>query len=157
MSGVSPSPVWIDLADHPSNGDPTALLVSSPRDVASIYRVKGGYLATDGKGRALDVLFGTQREAKEAILADLPPTITDWLERELGAKLATIPTAQAKHRFLIQQWNVWSEKRRRFAESNGDDGFWHPHYGHMHLSDYLTVLCMIDGAKSKLERQRVPA
>jgi hypothetical protein len=83
----------------------------------------------------------------------LPDTITDWLEQELQKALARQPDDHHRYRLLTQQWNVWAERRRQFAE----DGklFTHPHYGSMQLIDYLIVLCMIDGAKSKLER--VPA
>lgn len=86
---------------------------------------------------------------------NLPDTITDWLEQELAKKLAKQPDDYHRYRLLSQQWNVWAERRRQFAESNGNVNFSHPHYGHMQFCDYLIVLCMIDGAKSKLER--VPA
>lgn len=81
-----------------------------------------------------------------------PATITDWLQIKLDEKLAAQPNDGARYRLLSQQWNVWSERRRQFVED--EVLFTHPHYGSMHLIDYLTVLCMIDGAKSKLERQR---
>lgn len=86
---------------------------------------------------------------------NFPSTITGWLEQELQKTLARQPDDYHRYRLLTQQWNVWAERRRRFVETSGDVNFSHPHYGSMQLIDYLTVLCMIDGAKSKLER--VPA
>lgn len=84
---------------------------------------------------------------------DLPPTITGWLEQELAKKLAAQPDDYHRYRLLSQQWNVWSERRRQFVEDHRL--FTHPHYGSMQLIDYLTVLCAIDAAKTKLEQ--VPA
>lgn len=56
----------IPLANHPSNLDRTATLISGPiyrgRD---IYRVRGGFLATLGD-LAIAGLFNSEREAAEA-------------------------------------------------------------------------------------------
>lgn len=88
-----------------------------------------------------------------------PRILTDYLKSEFEKKLAGIATDQEKYRFLILQWNVWSQKYGRFIAAGllgGDlpDEFKFGPYGTISAGDFLIVLGMIDGAKVKLERQR---
>jgi hypothetical protein len=57
----------IPAAQHPSNTDPTAELVSGPRDLFSVFKVKGGFLAITFEGLAFEPLFQTKASALDAI------------------------------------------------------------------------------------------
>lgn len=57
----------IPTAEHPSNLDPTARIVWENRAaLATVYRVKGGFVATVGVG-AYNTVFSTQGDAVKAI------------------------------------------------------------------------------------------
>lgn len=88
----------------------------------------------------------------------VPGALVDYLKSEFDKKLASIPTDQEKYRFLILQWNVWSQRYGRFiAESllPGDlpAEFSFGPYGTIMAGDFLIVLGMIGAEKVKLERQ----
>jgi len=59
----------IQISDHPSNLDPTARLVSTPREEHSIFSVRGGFIACVGAAMALEGLFKTEAAARAAIRA----------------------------------------------------------------------------------------
>lgn len=82
-------------------------------------------------------------------------TLTDWLAAELDKKLAAKPTDQARYRELCLQTNWWNQALDKFCAFGTQPFTPHPIYGPFDLFDFRAVLCMIDGAKSKLER--VPA
>lgn len=91
-----------------------------------------------------------------------PLSLTDYLQQELQKKLASFADDNERYRFLIQQWNVWSQKYGRFIAAGllpGDLSaeFSFGPYGWISAGDFLIVLSMIDAAKTKLERQRETA
>ena len=58
--------VSVALGDHPSNLDPTAELVSGSRESLSIFRVRGGFLAS-ANGVAHLQLYASQDAARAAL------------------------------------------------------------------------------------------
>lgn len=87
-----------------------------------------------------------------------PLTLVDWLQSELDSVLARLPDDRARHRCLCLQTNVWTQRMRDFHTRHEQPfGGPHPEYGYMSAGDFLILLGMIDAAKTKLERQSVPA
>jgi len=58
----------IPIKNHPSNLDPTARLVSGPREEYSIFSVRGGFVACVGANMALEGLFPSEAAARTAII-----------------------------------------------------------------------------------------
>lgn len=88
----------------------------------------------------------------------VPGALVDYLKSEFDKKLASIATDQEKYRFLILQFNVWSERYRRFVAAGATSGdlsaeFSFGPYGTIMAGDFLIVLGMIGAEKVKLERQ----
>lgn len=63
-----PCHTWVALNDHPLNLDPSAGLVSPPREPWSVYRVAGGFLPTVD-GLAPLTLYATKETATAAAIA----------------------------------------------------------------------------------------
>jgi hypothetical protein len=84
-----------------------------------------------------------------------PPKITDWLERELDAKLATFATDQERYRELILISNMWTYRFRLYADF-GRQPFNspHPHYGDMTAFDFAIVMADIERRRGEMEREK---
>lgn len=87
-----------------------------------------------------------------------PTTLLDFLRGQLEQKLDSLVDDRARITVLAQQYGVWTSFADKFrAFGTQPFGGPHPLYGEMDAFDFANVLAMINGERTRIEAQAVPA
>lgn len=87
-----------------------------------------------------------------------PATLLDFLHDQLEQKLDSLPDDRARIAVLAQQYGIWRSFADKFrAFGTQPYGGPHPLYGEMDAFDFANVLAMINGERSRVEAEAVPA